>query len=640
MARRASTSTTDTPAEKPKRQSRKKGTAPPSPLDLLNGKTPEAEAPVEAAPVEAQEASGAQGSGYFTSVSGVVKGAQFHLPLAPCTAIVGENRAGKTRVLDAFRLAVTGEHPIGRAAADRLALGLGDQPPEVRVGNQRAAEALDKATRKQLIPGATGASLLSMGPALLREALFNRFGKQLDITLSPPDTLDERGKAAFTALVQQADPFLAVGAALAAGRRDLLKLTADQTAIEGTIAGYDAQLAQVGAVGPDEESRLVAGLASAQVDPGAARLRASLRARKAEIEAALPAGMAVYAPLRDLPDVAPDDPTIEALRVELRHAEADRDAVVAHGTDPTSDGLVSSILAIHDLSRARSVCLVCERPLAPGLDSAQIAAWRTRRVDALNHAEAVAAANEHVARLTAQVKMAEDAHKAAHAQRVKVRDAVKARLLAAKTELEQIAMNLQTLGGDAAPAPGVNVDVPAIEARLADVRAALAIEAQRTVALEQRRGLAGQRAALTALTQALDTVATGLVQGLKRAVELAVNAWMPGGLTAVLLVGESQCEFAMIGSDGTPHPQGAMSGAERGALCLALSLAWSDGLPLRVLLLDDADLAHFSPANVRLVLEKVTEWQRAGRITQALVAWSRAAEIPTDGWLVHTVGGA
>ena len=73
-----------------------------------------------------------------------------------------------------------------------------------------------------------------------------------------------------------------------------------------------------------------------------------------------------------------------------------------------------------------------------------------------------------------------------------------------------------------------------------------------------------------------------------------------------------------------------MSGSEYGALVVALACAWTEGAPLRVLLLDDTDLGPFDPANLHALLDCLRAAVVNGDLTQVIIGWNRPSEIPAS----------
>ena len=143
---------------------------------------------------------------------------------------------------------------------------------------------------------------------------------------------------------------------------------------------------------------------------------------------------------------------------------------------------------------------------------------------------------------------------------------------------------------------------------------------------------------LKAVESVIAETSQAMLVGIQTLAEASVNKWMPKGFKAALVLenadGKPECRWEVYGTDGRAHPRGAASGAEWSALAVAVACAWSEGSPIRILLIDDADLTGFSAENVRNLLEGVSKAVSDGRLTQALVAWSRPEEIPSEGWTV------
>lgn len=122
--------------------------------------------------------------------------------------------------------------------------------------------------------------------------------------------------------------------------------------------------------------------------------------------------------------------------------------------------------------------------------------------------------------------------------------------------------------------------------------------------------------------------------------ESTVNSYMPEGLVAKLSLEDGDCRWAVIGTDDRPHGRHVMSGAERGALLIALGLAWTENTSPspRILLIDDVDLAGFDPSNVSSMLKTIARHVENSRLDQAIICWSRD-EVP-KGFEVVRMGDA
>jgi len=105
------------------------------------------------------------------------------------------------------------------------------------------------------------------------------------------------------------------------------------------------------------------------------------------------------------------------------------------------------------------------------------------------------------------------------------------------------------------------------------------------------------------------------------------------GFTARLVIDETTPRWEVVGADGVPHPVGAMSGSERASLTIGLACAWTEGSPLRVLLLDDTDVGMFDADGFTALLTRIEAVVGAGRIGQAVVCSTRTTD-PSAAWSI------
>ena len=130
--------------------------------------------------------------GYFRRIVSNVKGRDMDIPLAACTAIVSErNRAGKTAVLDAIRLALTGKHPIGPDAVDLAGLTADASLPFATLSG-------DAATTNFAFPDGKKTPALTVGGEFMTLPTAEA-GKLLPMVANR-DLLHARGSSAATAL--------------------------------------------------------------------------------------------------------------------------------------------------------------------------------------------------------------------------------------------------------------------------------------------------------------------------------------------------------------------------------------------------------------------------------------------------------
>lgn len=616
-------------------------------------KTVTLDAPIPVAPTRTVAKAGTPG--FFRKVESNVKGG-VGVPLATCTAIVSDkNRAGKTAVLDSFRLALTGQHPIGPHAVDLTGLTADGSTPWATLTGETASADLRFPSGKKtpsftlggeladlskqahsLLPLVAMRDLLTLGTAKAREALFARFGGDGDLS-DPPAGLDEQQQALWRQ-------------ALAAGQGDAVeRLTAAGTWIRSHKRELSAQLRSL----EDEKERLLTTqtavgvptddvvrtveekLAAHQKYAQAATLRAAAEASKSRLSDALTAYEANPPPI-----------PLEQFQQELQAVHHRWDAAGAHKSMvearfqlEVAQRTTRLYALVHQLRKSLPTdgCLVCGGQVHGDVGALiaaaeKVAAGELAQVKELEQSLAEA---EEVHRVCLEEQKAELDRKM---QQRMVQDqrnkAALSALSSAKTEYERLLALVDEAGGAEAPAEPEAV----LREQLAALQAARAAVGRMAEVATVVRAVKSAQQDAKAVETSLGDVLNGLVGHVKDTAEAAVNKWMPPGFKASLALedndGKPACRWEIVGSDGRPHPRGAASGAEWSALTVAIACAWSEGQKYRFLLLDDSDIAGFSAENVRNLLSMVAEAVREGRLTQALVAWSRPKEIPDEGWSV------
>lgn len=596
--------------------------------------------------------------GYFARISSNVKGG-VALPLSPCTAIVSHrNRAGKTAVLDSVRLALTGQHPIGPHAADLAGLCRdGELPRATLTGAQASAEfffpegkrtpehdvsgALEALTPGQLanlLPLSSLGDLLRLGASKAREELFRRFGGTV-VSLTPPDVLDDAQKALWTAALTSSE-----GDAVARLTQAGTYLRSEKRAVSAQLKSLDDEKDRLaGATGDgvvvtdDMVQRAEAELDAIRAWEQAQALRLKRDAQALLLDEAITTFQALVAP-----DSREQFDSWWKLHIDssLTHlrAEGDRAKAAVAQAERQLD-VLKQVVAARKASIEAEQCVCCAAEanpqamrhlLATGEDLLQKASQRLLgdaqgKLDTLRR--------EYVARQQQLNQEREEALRtweyAATMYRAAASDV---KVLSA--EVAQLDSLLKSIGAAQAPARVRAV----VEEDLARFRAALGGKDGFARINASLRSLQSRQSDIKAVEVVVDQALARLVKSVKDTAETAVNAWLPQGFKAVLALedtdGKPTCRWEVVGTDGRPHPRGAASGAEWSALAVAIACAWTEGAPIRVLLLDDTDIAGFSADNVRSLLGMVAKAVSEGRLTQALVAWSRPEEVPADGWTV------
>lgn len=586
---------------------------------------------------------------FLAKVESNVKGG-VNRDLGACTAIVSErNRAGKTAVLDAIRLALTGQHPIGPHMVDLVGLTADETTPWARVTGPSASASLafPKGKRPEhtldgdLAPYAQDASrllplvamrdLLTLGTAKAREELFRRFGGSDE--LPSPVGLDDNQRILWSEALAsaQGDVVERLSQAGSFVRSHKRTLSAQVKALEEAKAAFQ----QTAPVTDDVVRNLEARLEAVRQFAGNEALRAAFRQVEERLVSLIGAYEAAPKPME--PEalqkaLAALDAAASTVEHEANLAKA-REALVAAQNDSRLYSL------IHKLRKRIPTdgCLACGGQVHGNAQPLIDAAEKTARAEAENVrtlSETVEAGEQALSDLIrrrddekTRVRLDNERTASQHA-------ALVAALKAAKGEYERLQALVTSAGGVEAPAD----NEATLRAELAAARMAKLTAAKASGIAAELRDLKTAQQDAKAVESVLATTLDTLAGGVKTAAEDAVNRWMPPGFRATLTLVDAEdkptCRWEVVGSDGRSHPRGAASGAEWSALAVAIACAWSEGQKHRFLLLDDADIAGFNGENIRAMLDTVSAAVRDGRLTQAFVAWSRPNEVPTEGWTV------
>lgn len=558
--------------------------------------------------------------------------------LGPCTAVVGANRAGKTAVLDAIRLALTGTHPVGAHYADLLAL-TGGRPPDAHlvgvsaeahattpsgrksldVAHSGALSRLTPAQQAALLPLASIRDLLALGSDKAREAIFARFGTAT--AMPTPPGLDEAQTQLWLDLASQAE-----GKDAASRLSSMGTLLRSQKLAFGKVAKTNEEEAEglratAPAIPPtkDEIDALEKQLADAMAYSRSESLRLQLRQASDSLSEAVGSPEMPLPADVDLSGLAPIDTEIAQIDEQLQQA------VRRHVGASLIDRIRGQIV-----SRATHSCVACAQPVSeavvqalastPSLEqaaTAQVAQFNARRADLL---AAKSSLMELAQRTRLEAQKAQQ-HNANRTQKINMLQSVVTNLQSALRGVTDCAVSV----GEAQEALRAANEGRAMVGRIDDC-------------LRRSRKAHRDAEDCKVLEKAASAILSQLVAGVASKAEAAVRKYLPSESFSARLAledaeGKPACRWEVKGADGTYHPFGAASGAEWGALVVALGCAWTEGAPVRILLLDDADLAPLSPANVASLLEKVRERVEAGDLTQAVVAWCRPEEVP-ENWTV------
>ena len=613
--------------------------------------------PAAVIPIKRTVTKAADAPGFFATLKSNVKGG-VDVPLGPCTAIVSErNRAGKTAVLDAFRLALTGTHHIGQHAVDLMGLTADGSTPWAHLDGaqgglklifpdgkrtpvlQQSGE-LTKFDPKQLrewLPLVAIEELLSLGTAKAREELFRRFGPNVPVT--PPPTLAEPQLKLWHEVLNVAQGDIVERLSNAG-----TLIRAKKNALSAVLRGLDDERARLHAtqlvVGAPTDD-LVRGLEE-KLDAWKAYRGQQMRTGRGQsLEDLGQRLVTAVEAFKALPQVMTPEELQEA------HAAAERMSDV-----PAHKAMATEALKAAEAVEKNLQVFQLVRGLRARLPQHGCAVCLG--TTHLKHDELLAAAEQQVAALTEQLAPLRAAVQAAQQRFSEKLDEVARAQASINHDQNTLRWRHQTAkdavltlksayeaaqaaqGEVALPEPTEAEDV--IRQQLIEVQNARASAARLTVIAKEQRQGEMEALDLKTVEQVLGETLDRLLVTVQAAAEKAVNAWLLEGFKAKLVLsdadGKSVCRWEIVGEDGRSHPRGAMSGAEWASLVIALACAWSEGREHRFLLLDDTDLSGFNAANINAIMSMVAKAVADGRLTQAVVAWSRPAEVPSNGWSV------
>ncbi len=146
--------------------------------------------------------------------------------------------------------------------------------------------------------------------------------------------------------------------------------------------------------------------------------------------------------------------------------------------------------------------------------------------------------------------------------------------------------------------------------------------------------LKAEQAAIKACTEEATNMLDVLLKNVATTAEECINRQLSEGFKARLDLGSASWEIC--GEDGEFRERALQTGAQQAELTRALLLGWSEGAPIRMVLIDDDDLKGLDPVNTRRFMSKLQELQQAGEITQVCVALNRPEDVP-DGYHIVDV---
>lgn len=657
----------------------------------------------------AAQASFAGPLGPVRRVRGNVKGAEIDLTLSPLTAIVGDNRRGKTRIPDTIQIAVLGKHSqVGGAPGVLGTLapaGAKQLVAEAYFDNAVARLTVDETHtkrpsnlqhsfstangvevpqeyRERVMPALSLAEMLETvekGRNVAREEVFKRFGsvrtvpkpggmladqesmwreallasceievpEELTKLVSEVSKLGEQAPAdlrsraleglgqverRLSEALEAADPAVVLSD-VAAWFRSQVKRQGDQArAFEKAAADATVNDSSGAELVPVLEKKIKAARAweaGQAARDGLAAARANLLEAEAQLAQLTQQGaqfeQAVAAARQN---AAEGEQYALAREAEARQAAQ---AIAADKRRAERAEVVAEIYGVYEQNKhaGHPVQCFCETPEAPRFPELDPGATKDRllgrageRRQAISgteqqHAELLRLAREARASTVGAIRQAEGAYQ----QFMVAKRGPEQRASNARAQIASLEKVLGAVEHDGTPSA-------TIEAQLAVVKSAASKKETREDLIEKQH-VAERRVEIAQfLAKQAQSLLTEMLQKVKKPAEATMNAYMADGFRAELELTEKVCRWTSVGADGRGHARGAASGAEYGALILALPQAWTHDSPDRIVFLDDAVLAPFSPQNVWRLLDRFAQLVLEGKLTQVIVCWSRRNEIP------------
>jgi hypothetical protein len=618
----------------------------------------------------------------FTRLRANVKG-PIDDQLAPITAFCGENRTGKTARIDAIRLALTGKHPAGPHGTDLIELvpegapglfceldgpsgktsfiveveGGKAKKPGVSERSDLLKASIGEKDLEHILPMQSMRTLIDLGSTLGREEIFKRFGS---ITSVPqPRGLSDGQKGMWTQglgevkgekpKADSAEILSLVGAWM---RKKKLALGREITALDKLIKEREGAIAK-NTAGAEELPKFQAQLKQAAAWENAGHLRA----RKAEIEKEVEAYRLRVKPYIEAKENRPAEDTATTEEdTKRQHAIAELKTDIIALKAKSKDELITlKAKAKEELkllmggeflmrccdngvaaadAEGKTTCILCG---SAGWVPSQTKSANENRV--LARAESVKKADEAVtdAERNFETMIMAAENKFEQAQRVyqawknendvrrrrieNEESSIRAEAQRIKTQQEE---NARALEGVPESYEGPNANDLRAQIKLLEDATTLARQLDNDIA--RLRELHIQQDMAKVLEQEAMKELQMLLTRTSEAAHSTVNTYMPGGFRAEINL--ETAKWCVVGRDGRPHGRGIMAGSERGALVPALALGWTEGAPARFVILDDDDLAPFSPVNLRKVFDALKDAIDDGLLTQVFVTSSRPHELP------------
>jgi hypothetical protein len=178
--------------------------------------------------------------------------------------------------------------------------------------------------------------------------------------------------------------------------------------------------------------------------------------------------------------------------------------------------------------------------------------------------------------------------------------------------------------------------VAVLQAQIASLKDAERIRAALDEDTAKLRKLKREREESKTLEKEAKAAGDKLIAQVKSTAEATVNRYMPDGLRAAVDLDRNA--WTVIDNKGKARSKRTMCGFENDSLVPALAAAYTEGSPLRVLVIDDKELAGFSWTGIVRFFDKLMEALNEGLLTHVFVAGQRLdpvlPQLEAQGWMV------
>lgn len=621
-----------------------------------------------------------------------MKGRRIEVMLSDRTAIIGKTKSWKSSIEDGVRFAVLGLHDIGRQGHALARLGetgtglyavvdgaIGSSGYGVTVNTNGQASAPNRsqlsgamASIKDplvLFPSSSMEGLIA-GDKKTREAVARRF-VQLD-TLPTPNVVGT-----------DAAKYLSTWATFAASAASTLKGKAKnapepapvivltelpglfrssriesnkKAASESTTA--ESLDVQIKSLVKAEEIKLQyqtikatgdAYLASEQIREGLRKTQAAIAATEKEAELFIDAGPAFDKDVADLQlKLDREQERIRGIAAELKAKNDDHQAQVTRiNRAPVLFELLRSALAEREADlkaeygRAPDPAVEVYIPtewIFPGAKGEIPARYALKELAAITETRRAEVKALETERGRLQQAVASSQIEANRILRLKdsltsTRENRRLVLKSAVAQLDTQAENYQAALADVPDTLPADYQIACD--RLADLDAADKLRIEHAKVIERARLNAAEAQLYGVLEDAATALLIEALRGPLQEINAKVQGYLPATTQVRLEMDDVHCEWVGVDATGAVHPIDALSGSERSMLKTAIALAWTEGAPFRILLLDDAEIGpfHCDPTALKAYLQKLDALKTEGKIDQVIVSGLLKGDVP-KGWSI------